>query len=168
MAAVRDWLEGKGMDERPPDEREVSRGHGRLEERALWLVESEELGAYLEQEYGWPGWRWCGRIQRRRRKGTQAEWEEEETLWVAGGNLAGLTAWQALEALRSHWEIENKLFWVRDGTMDEDRLHGRAMGLGLSEVRNAVLHISCGRWGIDTSRTGGALWPPAPTEGCPC
>jgi len=139
--AVHDWLAGHGVYERPPDVKEVSKGHGRLEERELWLVESEALGAYLEQEYDWPGVRWCGLIRRRRRKLTQEEWQEEELLWVAGGNLACLTARQALEALRGHWEIENRLFWVRDVTMDEDRLHGRAIGLGLSEVRNAVIHI---------------------------
>ena len=141
MGAVRFWLEGNGVYARPPDEVEVSKGHGRLEKRELWLVESGELGQYLEQEYAWPGLRWCGRIKRRRRKLTQAEWEEEEGLWVAGGNVPCLTAKQALEGLRGHWEIENRLFWVRDVSWDEDRLHGRAIGPGLSGLRNVVINI---------------------------
>lgn len=84
---MRLWLEGNGVYTRPPDEVEVTKGHGRLEKQELWWVESVELGQYLEQEYDWPGLRWCGLIKRRRRKLTQAEWEEEELLWVAGGNI---------------------------------------------------------------------------------
>ena len=58
MSAVRLWLEGNSIYTRPPDEVEVTKGHGRLEKRELWWVESEELGQYLEQEYDWPGLRW--------------------------------------------------------------------------------------------------------------
>ena len=139
--AVEFWLEGEGVYERPPDKVEVTKGHGRLERREIWIVEAEELGRYLEQEYGWPGLRWCGIIRRKRRKLGQEEWEEGEGIWIAGGNISSLTAEQALEGLRGHWEIENRLFWVRDVSGDEDRWNGRAIGLGLSGVRNIAINI---------------------------
>lgn len=60
---------------------------------------------------------------------------------MAGGTIAILTAGQALEGLRGHWEIENRWFWVRDVSGDENRLHGRAIGLGLSALRNRVIRI---------------------------
>ena len=139
--AVELWLVGQGVMERPPDVKEVTKGHGRLEERALWLVESEELGAYLAQAYDWPAMRWCGVLKRKRRRGRQATWEEETVIWMAGGHLTTLTAQQALAWLRGHWEIENRLFWVRDVSQDEDRLHGRAIGLALSGLRNVAINI---------------------------
>jgi len=145
QAAVALWLRCEGVDGRLADVVEVCKGHGRVEERALWLVESRELGKYLEEEHDWPELRWCGRLRRRRRKLSQAEWEgEEEVLWVAGGALPHLTAKEALKGLRGHWEIENRVFWVRDVSGDEDRLHGRAIGLGLSGLRNVVINLL--RW----------------------
>jgi hypothetical protein len=139
--AVELWLVGQGVMERPPDVQEVTKGHGRLEVRALWLVESEALGAYLAQAYDWPAVRWCGVLKRKRRRGRQATWEEETVIWIAGGHLTTLTAQQALAWLRGHWEIENRLFWVRDVSQDEDRLHGRAIGLALSALRNVAINI---------------------------
>jgi hypothetical protein len=54
-AAVRFWLWGNGVFDRPPDVREVNKGHGRRRRwrLELWLEESFEL----EAEYGWPGQR---------------------------------------------------------------------------------------------------------------
>ena len=34
-----------------------------------------------------------------------------------------------LELWRSHWGIENRVFWVRDVTMDEDRSQVRSVQL---------------------------------------
>ncbi len=144
QTAVTLWLREMGVDEQSAHVVQVCEGHGRLERRELWLVESGELGEYLEQEYDWPGLRWCGRVRRRRRKLSRPGWEEEEVLWVAGGALPHLTAEQALEGLRGHWEIENRVFWVRDVSGNEDRLHGRAIGLGLSGLRNVVINLL--RW----------------------
>jgi hypothetical protein len=143
--AVRFWLWGNGVLERPPDFREWSRGHGRVEEREIWFLESSELGEYLEREYGWPGLKFCGVIRRRRCKGTRVKdkgaWEEQEFLWVAGGAVQDLNPKKALKALRRHWEIENRLFWVRDVDFSEDRLHGRRIGPGLSVIRSMAINL---------------------------
>jgi 3-methyladenine DNA glycosylase Mpg len=59
-------------------------------------------------------------------------------LWVAGGAVKDLNPKKALKALRRHWEIENRLFWVRDVDFSEDRLHGRRIGPGLSVIRSVA------------------------------
>ena len=46
---------------RPPDVVEIDKGHGRVERRELWVVDGQELGIYLEQEYHWPRVKQVGR-----------------------------------------------------------------------------------------------------------
>ena len=36
--AVNEWIETYGGDQRPPDDEEVNKGHGRIERRELWVV----------------------------------------------------------------------------------------------------------------------------------
>ncbi len=52
-----------------------------------------------------------------------------------------LSAAQAATCLRRHWSIENRVFCVRDVTMQEDRLHGRLIAPNLSSIRNAALNL---------------------------
>jgi hypothetical protein len=107
---------------------QVTKGHGRLEIRELWLEEACELGAYLEAEYGWPGLRrWRCRLSGR---SELQGWQVQELVWVAGGCIQHLSVQQALECLRGHWEIENRLYWVRDVSFPEDRLPGREVAPG--------------------------------------
>jgi predicted transposase YbfD/YdcC len=42
---------------------------------------------------------------------------------------------------RAHWGIENRLHYVRDVSMDEDRCRVRAGARALASVRNATLAI---------------------------
>lgn len=63
-------------------------------------------------------------------------------MWIAGAAFTwALTAKEALSRLRQHWAIENGVFRVRDVTYDEDRLHDRKIGLGLSSIRNAAITL---------------------------
>lgn len=62
-------------------------------------------------------------------------------LWAAGGSVGHLRPQHALEGLRGHWEIENRLSWVRDVSFSEDRLPGRKVGPGLSVIRNLALNL---------------------------
>jgi len=122
----------------------VDKGHGRIERRELWVVPGQELGAYLEEDYDWPALCPCGLVRRYRRQNHQEEWESvETTLWIAGGHLPeplpGPAQLQA--SLRHHWTIENGVFYVRDVSMDEDRLHGRRIGFALSALRNGAINI---------------------------
>lgn len=142
--AVEEWLlfkEPKGT-ERPPDWEGVTKGHGRLEKRRLWIVPCEpDMEAYL-RELGWPHVQWCGWIERKREELSSGRVEEKIHIWVAGADFRwALTAEGAAALLRHHWGIENGVFYVRDVSMDEDRLHGRKIGHGLSGIRNAALNL---------------------------
>lgn len=100
------------------------------------------MQAYLEEALGWPGVQWCGWLRRWRKVLASGQEEEKVHVWVGGGGFRwSLTAEQAAGYLRRHWSVENGVFYVRDVTMDEDRLHGRKIGYGLSGVRNAALNL---------------------------
>ena len=119
------------------------KGHGRIELRRLWLYPCEkDMQAYLQEVFHWPAAQWCGWIYRRRELVAQQKTEESTHVWIAGAAFHWrLTAPWAAELLRGHWGIENRVFHVRDVTMDEDRLHGRKIGYGLSSIRNAALNL---------------------------
>ena len=136
--AVRVWVEGE-KGGKAPDHVTVEKRHGRIEERALWWVEAEELGAYLEEEDDWPGVQVCGRIRRVRWKG--AEREVEEHLWVCSAPGEWATPERVQGWLRGHWGIENRVFWVRDVSYGEDRGHGRKIGLALAALRDGALNL---------------------------
>lgn len=144
-AALEDWLsclrpQGQAS---PPDWQQVEGGHGRLEERRLWIAPCEEdMQAYLERYFGWPKVQWCGWIERRRRPLWREEWEAQLHVWVAGAAFPlNLSAERAAKLLRGHWGIENGVFYVRDVSMNEDRLHGRKIAAGLSGIRNVTLSL---------------------------
>ena len=101
------------------------------------------MQAYLAETFGWPGVQWCGWIASRRRSLWASAWKEETRhVWIAGGAFEWpLSAPQAAALLRGQWGIENGVFYVRDVTMDEDRLHGRQIAAGLSGVRNVALNL---------------------------
>jgi hypothetical protein len=62
-------------------------------------------------------------------------------LWIT--NLPRSRAGPAALArlLRSHWTIENQVHWVGDVSWNEDRGHGRAVGVGLATLRNTVINV---------------------------
>jgi hypothetical protein len=141
-AVIEEWVQHAGVPNRPPDHVQVNKGHGRLERRELWVVAGGELSAYLEQEYGWPQMRCVGQIRRLRRRLRHAAWESEQSsYWIAGGKLPPLTPAQLQTHLRRHWTIENAVFYIRDVTLDEDRLQGRAIGPALSALRNGAINL---------------------------
>jgi hypothetical protein len=121
---VAEWVALDGVDKRPPDHIQVDKEHGRLERRELWVVPAGEMTAYLEKEFGWEKVQLMGQIRRYRRCNHQARWESvKTTLWIAGSeNLPSLSPAQLQAHLRRHGTIENRVFWVGDVTMDEDRL----------------------------------------------
>ena len=100
------------------------------------------METYLRDSFGWPGVQWCGWIARRREALSSGKAEEQRHVWIGGASFAwALTAEQAARYLRRHWSVENGVFYVRDVSLDEDRLHGRKIGDGLSSVRNAALNL---------------------------
>ena len=103
---------------------------------------SGELGAYLEQEYGWPAVAWCGRIRRQRRPSNRStEPTVEEHTWVFGSRTVGASPEKIERWLRGHWTIENGVFRVSNVSYDEDCLHARKTGLVLCKVRQAAINL---------------------------
>lgn len=131
------------MEQRPPDDVQVNKDHGRIERRELWVVPAADMGRYLAEEFDWPAVKYMGQIRRYRRRLHQRAWESvKTTLWMAGGScLPALSPAQIQQRLRTHWTIENGVFHVRDVTQDEDRLPGRQIAFSLSTLRNAAINL---------------------------
>ena len=127
---------------REPDFVESVKGHGRVERREVWAVGASELGRYLERELGWPGVRQVGWIRRLRRPSYEAAWQQEElSTWVSSLDQAKAGPRAIAQGLRGHWAIENGVNWVRDVSMNEDRLHGRWIVLALAAIRNTAINL---------------------------
>ena len=116
------------------------KGHGRLEERHV--VSSEALNGYL----GWPQ---VGQVLQRTCTQTRpGKGVSQNTSWA----ITSLTHAQAsVEELgllwRAHWVIENRVHYVRDETLGEDRgqiAKGHAPH-ALASLRNALLSALRGR-----------------------
>ncbi len=117
-------------------------GHGRIEYREVWLVDSKEIASYLDQELDWRSAQPSGRVRRSRRRTGEAAWERQETcLWVSRLPIERHTAQKVGQVLRGYWAVENAVFRVRDVSYDEDRLYECKSGLCLSFVRNVAINI---------------------------
>jgi hypothetical protein len=120
----------------PPDlatAETTDKGHGRLETRKIAV--SAEVVPYLQ----WPGAAQVARIERSRRIGDKIS--TEIAYLVTSLTAAQAAPARLLELKRDHWAIENRLHWVRDVSMDEDRCRVRAGGRALAAIRNLVLSL---------------------------
>jgi predicted transposase YbfD/YdcC len=127
----------------PPDQEDrvshtySNKGHGRIETRTL------ESSALLSEYLNWPGGNQVMRRICRRIRVKTGEISEETTY-----GITSLRRDQALppqlEALwRAHWTIENKVHYVRDETMGEDRCQvylGNAPQ-ALAALRNGIISM---------------------------
>ena len=95
--------------------REVDKGHGRIEIRQCWTINDPTLLPHLRGALDWPAlqslvWIRAQRIQ------------NEERSIVDRYFISSLPgeAHQLLQAVRSHWQIENGMHWVLDFAFRED------------------------------------------------
>lgn len=104
----------------PPQHETVDKGHGRIETRRIWT--STALNGYLDFPH-------VQQVMRIERTTTDLHGEKlrgrRSTTEVCFG-LTSLSPEAAeparlLALNRGHWEIENRLHYVRDHTYDEDR-----------------------------------------------
>jgi predicted transposase YbfD/YdcC len=134
----------------PPGERfgcarTVDKHGGRLEERGLRA--SAALGAYL-REAGWADAGLVLEVQTRVGRASQPETPTRREVRYFLSSLPAATrpSW-ALQAVRRHWQIENRRHWTRDVTRGEDACHvrcGHAPQV-LAAVRNTVIGLLHGR-----------------------
>ena len=121
---IRLWFEPEpdpipGMGRVPKDfeiAREVSKGHGRLEERTLTV--SSQLKDFLD----WPYLEQVFQLQRRFVSTKTGEVQEQIVYGFTSLSRNEITPKKLLKKIRSYWGIENGLHYRRDVTLREDRI----------------------------------------------
>jgi predicted transposase YbfD/YdcC len=97
----------------------VSKDHGRLEIRECWTIADAEVLKYLRGFGNWKNLHTVSRIRSQRQIGEDKSCEDRYHIASIKG------AKRVLEAVRSHWGIENRLHWILDIAFDEDRCRVR-------------------------------------------
>jgi predicted transposase YbfD/YdcC len=113
----------------------VDKGHGRKEIRTL--ISTTALNGYLD----WPDVGQVFELERVRVLAAKTEVETVYGITSLGRDRADALA--LLGRVRGHWGIENRLHYVKDETLGEDRCRVRK-GNGaqvLAAVRNAAVHL---------------------------
>jgi predicted transposase YbfD/YdcC len=115
----------------------TEKDHGRIETRTL--TTTSDLGHYLN----WPAASQVARREYRSVEGKTQKVRHEITYGITSlsGALAGP---EQLETLwRGHWTIENRLHYVRDETLGEDRcqMHAGHAAQALAALRNGLLNM---------------------------
>lgn len=117
-------------------EHKTSGIHGdRIETRHIFCT--EKLADYLD----WPGAKQVCKLIRTRRIGAKETREIAYAITSLSADRADTK--KLLELWRNHWQIENRLHWVRDNTFGEDACQvksGHAPQL-LASLRNLVISL---------------------------
>lgn len=95
--------------------RTVNKGHGRLEIRECRTIAGQESLQFLRDYDRWPGLRTLAKVTSQRRVNGQTATETRYYISSLPNNAA-----QLLNAVRSHWGVENSLHWVLDMAFSED------------------------------------------------
>ena len=93
----------------------VNKNHGRIETRRCWVLGTPEYSRYVDPDGVWPDLQSLIMIEAQRRQGDQVT---AETRYYISSLPADARA--LLQAVRSHWGIENSLHWVLDMAFRED------------------------------------------------
>jgi len=111
------------------------KGHGRLETRTLTC--SEGLNGYLD----WPGAKQVAKRQCLRKVIRSGKASSEVTYAVTSLDREQAGARELEASWRGHWTIENKVHYVRDVTLAEDRcqMHKGSAPRALAALKNALL-----------------------------
>ncbi len=120
-------------------ERQVEKGHGRLQIREYWTLSDPAILASLDPEGKWKGLRGIGAV---RAEGRLEQTRTKETRYF----LLSLSSVKTFAtAVRSPWGIENSLHWVLDVAFGEEesrvRLGHADENLGI--LRQISLNLLC-------------------------
>lgn len=141
------------LDVEADHQKQVDKGHARLESRECWVrTEPAEL-AYVDPQGRWAGLRRVAKINYRR--GTGEKTQTDTRYYICSYRA---TAASLLQATRDHWGIENSLHWVLDVAFDEDRCRVRTghADQNLAVARHCALNLlkqeRTGKVGIKAKR----------------
>ena len=129
---IRDLFEGAaalGFDGVPPVQargrlydyaRSVDKGHGRVERRECWTITEADCLDYLDPQGQWPQLMAAVKVVGHRE--TTAGGASQPRYYISS---LSPPAEQLLAAIRSHWAIENSLYWTLDVSFREDQCRVR-------------------------------------------
>ncbi len=117
---------------------QVSKDHGRLEQRECWVITDPEELAYVDPQRQWANLGAVARVSYRRDAATDAPTDTRYYICSYPADAATL-----LGTARSHWSIENGLHWVLDVAFDEDHSRVRTghADQNLAVIRHWALNL---------------------------
>ncbi len=116
VADVFDLARKSGFDSLDHDYHEtVNAGHGRVETRRCWAVSDLDHIRYVDDGGQWPGLTTLAMVEGERIVGGKTTVESRYYISSLPNDASVL-----LNAVRSHWSIENQLHWSLDVTFNED------------------------------------------------
>jgi predicted transposase YbfD/YdcC len=116
----------------------LDKGHGRVERQRYRALSDADLLACLDPTGAWPGLRSVVQVQAERRQGDRRAVETRYYLARLPPDATVLG-----QAIRQHWEVENRLHWVLDVRFREDACPVR-VGDGaqnLARLRHVALNL---------------------------
>jgi predicted transposase YbfD/YdcC len=93
----------------------VEKNHGRLEIRRHWTLSDPEFMTFVDPGGKWTGLQSIGLVEAQRTIADQTSIEHRYYISSLPGDAA-----QFAQAVRTHWEIENKVHWLLDVAFQED------------------------------------------------
>lgn len=138
-AAIAEWFAEEPLPYEVPNARASSteKSHGRLVTRHIETTTA--LNDYLD----WPGLAQCFLLTRRRVSTSTGEIQQQTLYGITSLPPDQAQAQTLLSLVQQHWTVENKLHWVKDVTLDEDRCQlrvGRTHHL-MTIFRNLALSL---------------------------
>lgn len=100
--------------------RTVNKGHGRIETRECWALSDPDILTYIKDYKDWHGLRSLVKVTSDRLINGQST----QTTRYFISSLPPVAS-QLLDAVRTHWHIENSLHWVLDLAFREDANRSR-------------------------------------------
>lgn len=134
--SLRKRLKGLPWRQIPVLDTSTEHGHGRTSTRSLKATE-------ITQGIGFPGAVQVLQLTRTVTHGKTGKRHTEVVYAVTSLSVADAKPAQVAAWLRGHWAIENRLHWVRDVTLDEDRSQVRTSGgpQVMATLRNTAISI---------------------------
>jgi predicted transposase YbfD/YdcC len=116
----------------------IDKGHGRIEIRQCWSTSDPEYLDYIASMADWQDLRSIAMIQSERYIGPDRSMKRRYFISSLESNAQLL-----LHAVRTHWEIENKVHWVLDITFREDTCRVRKGNApqNLAALRRIALNL---------------------------